>query len=106
MSERSVRLTANNQQRTKPGCEDTSNDGSRRTVGHDANSGGDRDDDQPNYYHADFIHGPKDSTTQALPHVVTRTMGQRVGASLSHWNRTRKVIRTLSGPGRFCFGSW
>lgn len=64
-------LTANNQQPTKPGREDASNDGSRRTISHDANSGSDRDDDQPNDYHADFIHGPKDSTTKAFPHVVT-----------------------------------
>jgi hypothetical protein len=77
MSEPSFRLTANNQQPTKPGCEDANNDGGRRTIGHDARNGGDHDDDQPDCYYAEFVHGPKDSTTKALPHVATALIAKR-----------------------------
>jgi hypothetical protein len=76
-SEPSLRLTANNQQPTKPGCEDANNDGGRRAIGHDARNGGDHDDDQPDCYHAEFAHGSKDSTTKALPHVVTAVIAKR-----------------------------
>src|SRR5689334_14992096 len=71
MSERLARLTAKNQQPTKPGREDAYNDADRRTISRDASNSGDCDDAQPGYYHAEFVHGPKDSTTKALPHVVT-----------------------------------
>ena len=77
MSERLARLAANNQQPTKPSCEDGDNDAGRRTIGHDASNGGGRDDGQPNDYHTEFIHGSKDSTTKALPLVVTALIAKR-----------------------------
>ncbi len=77
MSERLTRLTANNQQPTKPHCEDGNNDAGCRTIGHDASNGGGCDDGQPNDYHTEFIHGSKDSTTKALPHVVTALIAKR-----------------------------
>jgi hypothetical protein len=77
MSERLARLTGNGQQPVKPDSEGRNNDAAPRTIGHDASNGADCDDDQPNHYHAEFIHGPKDSTTKALPHVVTALIAKR-----------------------------
>src|SRR5690348_5580639 len=77
MSERLSRLMPNYQKTAKCSCEDANNNADRGTIGPDPGNSGDHDDDQPNGHHTDFIHGPKDSTTKALPHVVTALIAKR-----------------------------
>src|SRR5579863_10331193 len=77
MSERLARLTANKQKPTKSESEGSTNDAAPRTIGHDAGNSADRDDDQPNCYHTELVHGQHNSTAKALPHVVTALIAKR-----------------------------
>ena len=77
ISERLTRLMAKEQKPINSESEGSNNDAAPRAVGHDPGNSADRDDDQPNCDHTEFVHGRKDSTTEAIPHVVTAFIAKR-----------------------------